>query len=57
MIIKLPFRDGKGSRAALEGVPREYRGSIEGAWGTTEGAPGEHEGVLCAGAGAEPVEA
>jgi len=52
----LPFRFGKGSKAALEGAAREHwgasrehgssegaRGSIEGAGGSTEGAAREHE--------------
>ena len=44
-IVRLPFRDGEGSRAALEGAARELRGSCEKAWGRIGGAPGEQGGA------------
>lgn len=33
----MPLRDGKGSKVALERVPREHGESIEGARGNTMG--------------------
>jgi len=39
----LPFPFGKGSKAALEGAPREHRGST-GEHGGARGSTGEHRG-------------
>ena len=43
---ELPFRDGKESRAALEGVAREYKGSSEGAQREYGGAIREQVGAF-----------